>query len=687
MVRNVRSGNVSDKSVTLKWGEDGTRMQNTEPEVIFVDMEEEERRTTFSYMKEEPTENGGLEYSIKLSLSQELNRLIELFKVKYQEKDSKIELLLDKENVNEAEIGALRFELEHSSQNIAQLSEELENSNLEKRDLKKELQEIGADLEGAKDELDLVKTESGQEMSHLRQELKEAKNKLEVSEIGHALLKSESDEEKTSLKKELKRARTDLEGVRTELTLLKSESGEEKANLEKELKETRASLEELILKKSESEEEKLSTLMLVKSESEKERIRWEQEIMTKEEMIESLASEIQMKSESIDNLQKQHCAVTVEKENITKELELSKTDLTFFKEEAEKRQQEVIYLENVRKEDDKRAQSIVAIVKKITDDKSRIENEHKGCKIERESLEQKIATQAILNQNQVNEIERLQRELKTIEAEQSEGWNSLKKQVQAKSEKVESQLKVIADQQNKIKRFSENEEWFNLVTEEQNQKSKTLIQEKEAKILEKQVQLESLNAEKNALSQKISSFEEEVVTLQTRFDESGLLHLKTLEKKDGEVILLKKQIEDLKIEIQLMEMNKETNDELEKTTSENRELKLKLNELENRVKESGDESKLKLGELNDKIEENEEMKRKLEDLVEKVKVTETALENTKIANLELANELKEHGDNVKISENELKMLEEQVSIYNTNFVEPLFVCFFPIISFNINISF
>ena len=113
MVR--RSGNVSDKSVTLKWGEDGTRMQNTEPEVIFVDMEEEERRTTFSFMKEEPTENEDLEYSIKLSLSQELNRLIELFKVKYQEKDSKIELLLDKENINEAEIEALQFQLEQAS--------------------------------------------------------------------------------------------------------------------------------------------------------------------------------------------------------------------------------------------------------------------------------------------------------------------------------------------------------------------------------------------------------------------------------------------------------------------------------------------------------------------------------------------------------------------------------------------
>ena len=191
-----------------------------------------------------------------------------------------------------------------------------------------------------------------------------------------------------------------------------------------------------------------------------------------------------------------------EKENISKELELSKTELASTKqelfevrEEAEKRQQAVTHLQNVRKEEDKRMQSIVAIVKKITDDKSRVENEHKGCKIERDKLEQKISTQAILNQNQVNMIEGLKRKLKTIDAEQSENWNSLKKQVQAKSEKVESQAKLIAEQQNKIKRLSENEKWFNLVTEEENKKAETRIQENEAKLLKSQNQLKYLKNE------------------------------------------------------------------------------------------------------------------------------------------------------------------------------------------------
>ena len=501
MVGNGGAENITDKNVTLKWGDED------------------------------------LEDSDKILLSQELNRLIKMFKVKVQQKDSKIEILLDKEIVHRAQIEASQSLLEQASQNNAQLSEEIENSNLEKRDLSKELLETRADLKGAENELELVKNESEQEIEHLRQELKEEKNKLEVAEVGHTLLKRESDEEKASLKKELKEARTDLEGARAELNVLKSENGKDKTNLEKELKETKAILKELILKKSESEEEMLSRLTLMENESAKERIRWEQEIITKEEIIESLASKIQMKSESINILQKQHCDASVDKENISEELVLSKIKLASTKQklfevtvEAEKRQHVVMDLENMIKD-------------------------------------------------QVNMIERL------------------KKDVQVKSDKVESQLKLIAEQQSKIKRFSENEEWFNLTTEEQNQKFKTLIQAKDAKLLESQKQLELLKTEKNSLFEKMSSFEAEVTNLQKRLDESELLHLKTLESKDGEVRQLNEQIEHMKIEIQLMEMNNET--------------------------------------------------------------TETALENTKIANLELENKSEEHDNKVEISEDELKMLEEQ----------------------------
>ena len=385
MSRNWRTEKVTDKSVTLKWGDED------------------------------------LGDSIKISLSQELNRLIELFKVKFQQKDSEIELLLEKEIVHRAQIEALQSLLEQASQNNAHLSRDIENSNLEKGDLSKELLETRADLEGAENELELVKNKSEQEMEHLRQELKEEKHKLVVAEIGHTLLKSESDEEKASLKKELKEARTDLEGARAELNLLKSESGKEKTNLEKELKETKAILKE-----------------------------------------------------------------------------------------------------------------------------------------------------------QVNMIERL------------------KKDVLVKSEKVESQLKLIAEQQSKIKRFSENEEWFNLISAEQNQESKTLIQAKEAKLLESQKQLELLKTEKNSLSEKISSFEEEVTTLQTRLGESELLHLKTLEKKDGEVILLNKEIEFMNIKIQLMEMNNETNHKHENTKIANLEVELenKLEEHDNKVEISEDELKM-----------------------------------------------------------------------------------------------
>ena len=126
MVGNGRAENITDKNVTLKWGDED------------------------------------LEDSDKILLSQELNRLIKLFKVKVQERDSKIELLLDKEIVHRAQIEASQSLLEQASQNNAQLSEEIENSNLEKRDLSKELLETRADLKGAENELELVKNESEQ---------------------------------------------------------------------------------------------------------------------------------------------------------------------------------------------------------------------------------------------------------------------------------------------------------------------------------------------------------------------------------------------------------------------------------------------------------------------------------------------------------------------------------------------
>ena len=76
-----------------------------------------------------------LEYSIKVSLSQELNRLMEMSKDIVQHKDSRIELLLNKENVYKAEIKGLQSQLEQASQNNAHLSKELENSNLNKTKL------------------------------------------------------------------------------------------------------------------------------------------------------------------------------------------------------------------------------------------------------------------------------------------------------------------------------------------------------------------------------------------------------------------------------------------------------------------------------------------------------------------------------------------------------------------------
>ena len=99
-------------------------------------------------------------------------------------------------------------------------------------------------------------------------------------------------------------------------------------------------------------------LSSLKSEKDK----WEQELAVKEEMINCLANEI----------------------NLTRE-ELSKE-----KAASEKSHVLLTGFEEVRRGEAKRLQNMIGVIKKITDDKTRVESEHEKCKQERESLNQKI---------------------------------------------------------------------------------------------------------------------------------------------------------------------------------------------------------------------------------------------------------------------------------------------------------
>ena len=661
---------------------------NTPADIIFVDMEEEEDDgigdTVTSFIKtldKNRTEKKNLKDFMKLSLSQEVDKVSNLFKIQTQVKESKIKSVLDELKVYLAEMDIWQNQLQHKSQKNVELSKELEEKSQEKHDLETQLEH------------------SSENYAELQRELEETQIDFESAKDGLSLMKSESEEEKKKWDQEM--------SIKEEMI---EKTSREKLDLKTQLEHLSENYADL--------EEKL------KSESEKEKGRWEQQIMVKEEMIERLASEIGRQSEKMDSCKEQLRVVSSEKEDVVKELSLSKwyqnasqekyevvhlknieaetnleklsSELSLTKQElckvkvmAEKRQQLMSDLENLRKEDDNKIQNVVGTVKKITDDKSRIENEldltkqelckvkgvaenrqqllcdlenvqkedgtkmrniveqvkkitddksrieleHKNCKQERESFEQKVSTQRILGQNQLNVIETLQKDLKAFEAlrllqsSQSESLGPLRKELEAKSEEVKTQSKLIADQVNKIKRLTENEEWFNLITEEQKQKSKVFIKEAESRVLECQDQSKLVAEERKELMKKIETFEEKVASLQKRYDETNARHFKTvlnkekrMEGKESEIIELKKKVEDLKMEMELTEMNSETDNDLEQKAAENLDLKSKL-----------------------------------ENMAEKVKVAETQLENTMKVNIELHSKIEDIRKKVESSENELKM--------------------------------
>ena len=501
MTRRRQAAIISDKSVNVKWGEHGPKMCDNNPDIIVLDMEEGDDIEESSMAI--PNKNENVEEIMKLLLSKEVDKVVNMFRIQTQLNEAEIKSLSDELKVNQAEIDIWKNSLQSASQKNDELSKELEETAQEKHNLRTQLED------------------SSENFAELQKALEKALGALE-------------------------KARTDVEVVKDELSFMKSESGKEKAG-------------------------------------------WEELLRTKEEMIESLASEIGRKSESLENCKEELRVVFSEKEDVVKELELSRYDQELSKEKfeevqlknieaeksmekltvefdrtkkefwevrqvAKKRQQLLNDLENVRKEDDKRMQNIVAVVKKITDDKSRIENEHRNCEQERESFHKKL------------------------EASQSESLDPLKKELEKKCEEVKIQSKRIVDQQNKIKRFTENEEWFNLITEEQNQKSK--------------VQIELLMNEKRKLSTKAETFEGKVASLEKKCKdnlEAVLKKEKQMEGKEAEVIELKKKVEDLKMEIELTEMNSEANDALEQKTAENSDLKLKLENLTEKVKVAEEE--------------------------------------------------------------------------------------------------
>ena len=140
--RKIRKPDVVSESVNVKWGEQGAKMCNNKAaDIIFVDMEEEEDDdigdTVTSFIKtldKNRTEKKNLKDFMKLSLSQEVDKVSNLFKIQTQVKESKIKSVLDELKVYLAEMDIWQNQLQHKSQKNVELSKELEEKFQEKHE-------------------------------------------------------------------------------------------------------------------------------------------------------------------------------------------------------------------------------------------------------------------------------------------------------------------------------------------------------------------------------------------------------------------------------------------------------------------------------------------------------------------------------------------------------------------------
>ena len=277
-------------------------------------------------------------------------------------------------------------------------------------------------------------------------------------------------------------------------------------------------------------------LSSVKSEKDK----WEEEMTIKEEMINCLANEV----------------------NLTKQ-ELFKT-----KAASEKRHVLLAGLEEVRTEEARRLQNLIGIVKKITDDKTRVESEHENCKKESESLNQKMALQ-----------------------------------------------------HKKIESFNDEQKWS---SEKQKENLKLSAEKSESKMLAYLGQINLLKEEKEGLSEKNCKYEKEIGSLKMRCNEANksseeqvLSKQKLIEEKLNENSELRTQVEDLKKKIG------DKNAAIEISQNENCTNASKFTNLCKKVKVT--EEKLALNNSR-----NLELTSKLDEISEKVKVCEKLVKEKEV---------------------------------------------------------
>ena len=126
MTRRRQAAIISDKSVNVKWGEHGPKMCDNNPDIIVLDMEEGDDIEESSMAI--PNKNENVEEIMKLLLSKEVDKVVNMFRIQTQLNEAEIKSLSDELKVNQAEIDIWKNSLQSASQKNDQLSKELEET-------------------------------------------------------------------------------------------------------------------------------------------------------------------------------------------------------------------------------------------------------------------------------------------------------------------------------------------------------------------------------------------------------------------------------------------------------------------------------------------------------------------------------------------------------------------------------
>ena len=192
-------------------------------------------------------------FSEEMENKEMIDKLIEIFKKIFGDKDKKIEEKEEELEIKNKEYGEEKDRLENNlkelEEKIKRKEEELEIKNKEyseeKEKLENSLKELDEKIKGKERELEIKNKEYSEEKEKLENSLKELDEKIKGKERELEIKNKEYSEEKEKLENSLKELDEKIKGKERELEIRNKEYSEEKDRLENSLKK----LDETIKKK------------------------------------------------------------------------------------------------------------------------------------------------------------------------------------------------------------------------------------------------------------------------------------------------------------------------------------------------------------------------------------------------------------------------------------------------------